>query len=137
MTRRLSTSIKFTIVLLLFFLVQPDLVLAHRMVVELDEPGTIVVRYDDGTKSGIALVTAFDKEGTVLFEKYVDDNGFLHYDANINVHQIIADDGIGHRTTWSNELKNEQLDIPILVRTLLGVSLLLFIAAFFYYRRHN
>jgi len=136
-TRRLSTPIKFTIVLLLFFLVQPELVLAHRMVVELVEPGTIVVRYDDGTKSGIAIVTAFDEKGNLLFEKYVDDKGFLHYDANIIVYQIIADDGIGHRTTWSNEINDEQLDIPILVRALLGISLLLFIAAFFYYRRHN
>lgn len=105
------------------------------MIVELVEPGTIEVRYDDGIKSGIAFVTALDKEGTVLFEEFVDDNGFVYYDATLNVHQIIADDGIGHRATWSNEIKNEISDVPILVRAFSGVAILLFIAGFFYSRR--
>lgn len=134
MARGLSTYVGFAIVLLLFFIVQPEQILAHRMIVELIEPGTIEVRYDDGTKSGMASVTAFDKEGAILFQEYVDEAGYVYYDATITVHQIIADDGIGHRATWSDEIEKEQSDVPIIVRALLGVSILLCIAAFFYFR---
>ncbi|MFN7251460.1 MAG: hypothetical protein ACK4M9_11795 [Anaerobacillus sp.] len=122
---------------LLFFAIQPESVLAHRMIVELVEPGKIKVRYDDGTKSGIALVKAFDEEGHSLFEKYVDDNGYVYFDRTIRVHQLIADDGIGHRATWISDHASNQLDIPIWIRALLGVSILLFTATFFHYRKHN
>ncbi|RXJ00310.1 hypothetical protein DS745_12315 [Anaerobacillus alkaliphilus] len=120
---------------LVLALLQPHLVFAHRMVVEMNEPGTIQVRYDDGTNSAIALVKAFDEKGNLLFEETANDLGIVHFDSSIAIHHIIADDGIGHRASWVLEEKVNLLNaVPIWLRALLGISMLLFISALFYYR---
>ncbi len=121
--------------MLIFLIIQPHVAFAHRMVVELTEPGTIQVRYDDGTISAIAVVKAFDEKGNLLFERTSNDMGRVLYDSTEAVHQIIADDGLGHRASWILEEKESLfISIPVWIRALLGISILVFITALFYYR---
>ncbi|OIJ14135.1 hypothetical protein BKP35_08025 [Anaerobacillus arseniciselenatis] len=125
------------LLIIVIFLMQPEEVFAHRMLVEVVDDGVIQVRYDDGTRSGIAKVTAYDDLGDLLFEENVNENGIVYFDSSINIAQIVADDGMGHRATWTNDREEPIPLIPVWMRTLLGVSLLLFIASFFHYRNQK
>ena len=121
--------------LLLLALFDPQTASAHRMIIEHSEKGIIQVRYDDGTSAGVAQVTAYDADGEILFEREADDNGTLEYEEELAVQQITADDGMGHRATWTKEDKASILeDIPLFVRAIFGVSILVFLAAIFFLR---
>lgn len=127
----------FLLLLVTLFLVQPDSVFAHRMLVEMVDVGVIQVRYDDGTRSGIAIVNAYDGHGESIFEETVNEDGIVYYDTSITVHQIVADDGMGHRATWTLDRDDVQPHTPVWMRALLGVSLLLFVASYFHYRKNK
>jgi len=119
-------------------IVNPQAALAHRMDIEQIEDGRIQVHYDDGTGAAMTVVSAFDEDGELLFERTVDENGQLSYDEEMAIYRFVADDGMGHRATYvMDETANETnwLDtIPMSIRALTGVSFLLFIAAIFVYR---
>jgi hypothetical protein len=122
----------------LIALLYPQTASAHRMIIEHSEEGVIHVRYDDGASAGLALVTAYDEEGDVLFEHEADHNGTLNYDGELGVHRIVADDGMGHRATWTDEEEASILeDIPLFVRALFGISILVFFAAIFFSRTNK
>ncbi len=119
------------------FVLEAKPVKAHRMIVETEKEGNIIVRYDDGTPAGNAVVSAYDESGNLLFEAQVNENGTYSYDTTIKVDHIIAYDGIGHRASWvKDEEPNVFLAVPVGLRALLGVSLLLFICSVFIYRKH-
>ncbi|WP_164219528.1 hypothetical protein [Virgibacillus sp. YIM 98842] len=123
-----------------FFLVllYPQSASAHRMLVEHEEEGIIHVRYDDGTAAGAALVTAYDAKGDILFESEADEDGILNYERELEVHRLTADDGMGHRATWTDEEETSILDdIPLFVRAIFGISILLFLAAIFFSRTNR
>lgn len=105
------------------------------MLVEVVDDGIIQVRYDDGTRAGIATVVAYDESGKELFNEIVNSEGIVYYDSTTLVHQIVADDGLGHRATWSIDSKDELILMPLWIRALFGVSILLFIASLFHYRK--
>ncbi|MFA1819143.1 hypothetical protein ACDX78_02875 [Virgibacillus oceani] len=130
-------SILCTALVLLVFL-YPQSASAHRMLIEHEE-GVIHIRYDDGTSAALALITAYDEEGDTLFEREADDDGTLNYDGELNVHRIAADDGMGHRATWTTDEEKASMldDIPLFVRAIFGISILLFIAAIFVLRNHR
>jgi hypothetical protein len=118
-------------------LLYPQTAFAHRMMIEHDE-GVIHVRYDDGTAAGLALVTAYDTKGNISFESEADEDGTLNYDSELEVHRIVADDGMGHRATWTKKEETSILDdIPLFVRALFGISILLFLAAIFFLRTNR
>ncbi len=122
------------LLLVVLLLIQPETTFAHRMLVEVIEEGVIQVRYDDGTRSGVATVLAYDEHVQVIFEEKVNDDGIVYYDSSINITQIVADDGMGHRATWTTDEVATPPLIPLWLRALLGISILLFIASFFHYR---
>lgn len=127
---------RFLLLFLILLLISPTISHAHRMVVEIIETGVIQVRYDDGTISQIASVTAYDKERNILFEEIVNENGVIKYDPTITIYQLVADDGIGHRASWKEgESENILASIPLKIRAFLGISLLFFTFALFSYRR--
>jgi hypothetical protein len=119
-----------------FALFYPQTASAHRMLIEHDQQGSSIhVRYDDGTSAGNAIVSAYDENGKMLFEKKTDEAGLLNYDKQKGIYRITADDGMGHRASWMTGEEGSILDdIPILVRAILGASILLFIAAIFLLR---
>ncbi|MEB1809134.1 MAG: hypothetical protein LPK26_17910 [Bacillaceae bacterium] len=122
---------------LFLFVFEQQSVKAHRMIVEREKEGHITVRYDDGTSAGSAVIFAYGKSGDFIFEGQVNDDGTYSYDAAIEVYQINADDGIGHRASWvKDEETNVFLAVPVGLRALLGVSILLFICSVFVYRKH-
>jgi len=104
------------------------------MVLEVVDNGSIQVSYDDGTAAGMAIVSAFDEDGDLLFEQNVNKDGTLSYDQSMNVHRFVADDGMGHRATSMTNETSWLKEIPISLRALLGISLLLLIASIFHYR---
>lgn len=112
-------------------------VFAHRMIVETVEDGLIHVRYDDGTDAPLAVVSIYDEDGKQLVEGEVDENGSFYYDEKIDVHRIVADDGMGHRASSVSEEESIVEKIPLFIRALLGVSVLLFIASTFYSRSNK
>ncbi|MBM4761481.1 hypothetical protein [Bacillus sp. B15-48] len=120
----------------LLFFMSPQSAFAHKMVVEQVDAGVIHVRYDDGTAARLAIVSAFNDDGHLLFEQQVNEDGDLHYDKEVNVYRFVADDGLGHRASSVVTEEPTMLEsIPISIRALLGVSLLLFIAAIFLFRK--
>jgi hypothetical protein len=127
----------FCTALVLFIFLYPPSASAHRMIIEHEE-GAIHVRYDDGTSAGLALITAYNDEGDTLFEREADDDGSLNYDETLDLHRIAADDGMGHRATWTTGEEASTLDdIPLFVRAIFGLSILLFIAAIFVMRNRK
>ncbi|WP_096201843.1 hypothetical protein [Bacillus sp. FJAT-45350] len=134
--KRLLISLFTCTLILSFFIV--DLAHAHRMLVEVKED-SIHVRYDDGTNAELAVVSGYDEEHNLLFEGTVNEDGYYELEPRLDIARITADDGIGHRASWSNEQEQNtesNLDqIPLLIRALLGISILVFIASFFFYRR--
>ncbi|MBP1969466.1 hypothetical protein J2Z83_001570 [Virgibacillus natechei] len=113
-------------------------VFAHRMIVETVEDGLIHVRYDDGTDAPLAVVSIYDEDGKQLVEGEVDEDGYFYYDEEIDVHRIVADDGMGHRASSVSEEEESIVEkIPLFIRALLGVSVLLFIASTFYFRSNK
>ncbi len=113
----------------------PSAASAHLLIIEQKEAGTMMVRYDDGTPATLATVTLYDQEGNVLSEGSVNSEGFYRYDPIKPVYRVVADDGMGHRARWVIGSENWWLEIPRWARALLGVSILLFIAAFLNYRK--
>ncbi len=121
-------------------LLHPEYAEAHRMIIEEVEEGIVLVRYDDGTEARVASVSTFNQEGEVVAEGTVDENGRFHYDKDIDAYRFVADDGLGHRATWVNEEDEETTglaSVPLPVRAILGVSVCLFVAAIFLYRRKS
>lgn len=111
-------------------------VFAHRMLIDMVEDGLFKVRYDNGQISREAIVRAYDQNHQLLFEKQVDQNGYVSYTNDIHVARLVADDGLGHRASWSNKQYDEPMfyALPIWMRALLGLSALLFCASLFYFR---
>lgn len=136
--KRASYVLFFSAVVVLIGLLFPSSASAHRMLIDHETGGDIHVRYDDGASAGFALVTAYDEEGAILFERETDDNGRLDYHSELDVHRIVADDGMGHRATWTAGEETSIMDsIPLFVRAIFGISILLFIAAIFILRKHR
>lgn len=122
--------------LLIFLTFENVTVYAHKMLVENLEPGTFHVRYDDGTNASLATVIFYDNNGNELLRGQVDEEGIITYDKSSPIYSVVADDGLGHRATWVESEQDHILSsIPLLMRAFLGISLLLFIAALFAYRR--
>ncbi|MFD2043529.1 hypothetical protein ACFSTA_03980 [Ornithinibacillus salinisoli] len=115
----------------------PYTVFAHKMIVEQVEDGRIYVRYDNGTPAPLAYVTIYDKNGKIQLEEGVDENGYLNYEKGLDVHRIIADDGMGHRAASNLNENTTVSTIPIFIRALLGVSILLFIGASYFFRTNT
>lgn len=104
------------------------------MLVEHVEDGIIYIHYDNGTPAKIATVTLYDEHGNILLEEVANDHGYVYYDGETTVYRIVADDGMGHRASSVKSEENNEESIPSFMKALLGVSILLFVAAFFYYR---
>ncbi|MUK88544.1 hypothetical protein GMD78_09095 [Ornithinibacillus sp. L9] len=117
-----------------YLITTPQTIFAHKMIIDHAEDGLIFVHYDNGSPAKMAEVTLYDKNGNALIEKkQVDENGYLEYDKQLQVHRMIADDGLGHRAaSLRNEAQEET--IPKLIKVLLGLSILSFIASIFYFR---
>ncbi len=107
---------------------------AHRMIIEHVDDRVIQVRYDDGTPAKLAVVTTYDADGRQLFKHEVNDEGYLDYEHQSDVHRLVANDGLGHRASSIQEDTNGMEGIPVFIRALLGVSFLSFIGAVFYVR---
>ncbi|MDT8861244.1 hypothetical protein N0O92_13460 [Alkalihalobacillus sp. MEB130] len=133
--KKSSKTLVFVFCLSLMVVLIPDPVSAHRMIIEQTDSSTLHVRYDDGTNAQLATVTAYNENGMFLFEGKVDHNGYYKFDSEQTPHRFVADDGLGHRVVFIRD-NNEQVlqAIPLWIRTFLGVSILLFIAALFKYR---
>lgn len=113
---------------------------AHRMLIERVESGLIQVRYDDGTRAGLAGVTLYDGEGNIIAEGPADEEGFFHYDPVKRPNRIVADDGMGHRARWMEGEIDRREAVPRWQRVLLGVSVFVFIAAlanYFMRKKHS
>lgn len=130
--------ISVVITVMVFEMIIPVSVHAHRLVVEHDQQkGEIHVRYDDGSRSSTAVIIAYAPNGHVVLEGSVNGEGLLVYDREISIDRIIAEDGMGHRAGWVTGEQDEWLLIPVWLRALLGISILLLIAAIFYYRSNT
>ncbi len=111
--------------------------LAHRMLIEMPEEGLVLVRYDDGTVAQLATVTIYDSDGNAMLKGKTDDMGLFKYDRGIQPYRIVANDGMGHRASWT-EGEVDIIDlIPRWQRALLGVALLVFIAAVANHRKNK
>lgn len=121
--------------LVFVFMLNPPTAFAHKMIIEQSDDGLINVRYDDGTAAGLAIVSAYDQDGELLFERHVDDDGNLEYDEGLDVYRFTADDSMGHRATLAmDDEQTGEASIPTFIKALLGVSIFVFIAAVFTFR---
>ncbi len=73
--------------------------LAHKMMIEPVEDGKIQVNYDAGNAATRAEIKVYDKDGKVLSEGKVDEDGYYEYEAGASY--IEADDGMGHKDKWT------------------------------------
>ncbi|WP_078552559.1 hypothetical protein [Bacillus alkalicellulosilyticus] len=125
------------ILVLLFVLLFSPLsstVYAHKLLIEVSEPGTLHVIYEDGSFSTRTVVTVFDQAGNEIDKGTLDDEGYFHYD-KVEAHSIVAEDGLGHRTEWTvgEEIvvrsdPHRWLIITIVLTILVGIAI------FFSYR---
>ncbi|GAE24892.1 hypothetical protein JCM9140_855 [Halalkalibacter wakoensis JCM 9140] len=121
--------------LFLFITMFPESASAHRMLIEQVDEQTLHIRYDDGSPAKLAFVSVFDENGTLLYENSVDNRGDFTIKNSLKPYRFVADDGLGHRATFITGNQEQGIEtIPLWIRTLLGVTFLFFIAAFFYYR---
>ncbi len=125
------------ILISIFLVCSIETALAHRLVIESLPEQELLLRYDDGTIASRVTVSGYTTAGDLLFAKQVEANGRLKLNDYPHVYRLVADDGIGHRAVWIIEKRPHSTwqQIPIWLRALAGVSILLFIAAVYYYRQ--
>lgn len=107
---------------------------AHRILLEMRGDDAVAVRYDDGTPARQTSVRLYDDDGNVIASGATDAQGVFNFDPSLNPYRAVADDGMGHRAEWM-EGRIEAIDaIPLWLRAALGLGILLFIGAVFYFR---
>lgn len=73
--------------------------LAHKMMIVPVEDGKIQVNYDAGNAATRAEIKVYDKDGKILSEGKVDEEGYYEYEAGASY--LEADDGMGHKDKWT------------------------------------
>lgn len=122
-------------ILLLFIMFLPEKAFAHKIVVEQVEESLFLVRYDDGTRAGNATVFAYNKDGDLLSTERTDKDGYVSID--VEATRVVADDGLGHRTAWT-EIDNEnESTVPLWMRAMLGLAILSLVASYFVYKNQQ
>lgn len=129
--------IGFMLLSVLQFTVLIDTVSAHRIYIIEEEPGKLKVFYEGNTAATRAVVSLLDDEENILMQEQVNKDGFFLYNyKKVKATKAIADDGLGHRTTFhlSAVITGE---VPLFYKVAFGLSLLTFIAAYFSCRSKN
>jgi len=118
---------------LLMVLAAADPAWAHRLTVYEEEPGVLRVHYEGDIPAPAAVVALYDAREALLLEGQVDAQGYFRYDhARFPAVSAAADDGMGHRVFIRLDA-GPPAEIPLAVRTVFGLSLLLFVLSFFGY----
>ncbi|MGF7186502.1 hypothetical protein GGQ84_002614 [Desulfitispora alkaliphila] len=121
------------IIMAITFLSFSEEAYAHRMLIRDMEPGIVKVIYDDGTIAKRAQVILYSGQDEELFKGNVSEEGIFNYDKTLQPSKAVADDGMGHRAEYDFS-KGEVIETSNTPKAVLGVSMLVFIAAFFNYR---
>jgi hypothetical protein len=125
-TARISMIAAVTLLLLSLF---PAGALAHRLIMQ-QEGDTLFVRYDDSTAASRATIQLFNEAKVVIWEGKVDSEGRVQIPVR-HFARAVADDGLGHKTTYIPGQISRELPRPLAAA--LGVALLLFVAAVSHY----
>lgn len=112
------------LVVLLLLVLIPAGVYAHRMIIEQDGD-TLLVRYDDRTIASRATVRLYNANDEVIWEGPVDSEGRVG--APRSFAKAVAEDGLGHRTTYISGQVQKELPRPLAAGV--GVSFFIFVAA--------
>jgi len=152
----LAAVVLLAAVALLIALAAADPAWAHRVLIREEEPGVLRTYYEGEIPSPSAVVTLYDTGGALLLEGQVDAQGFFRYDyTRFPAVKAVVDDGMGHRAVIDLDaapLAGEKGDSPPfldadgenerykdtappaeispVVRTVFGLTLLLFILSF-------
>ena len=118
---------------LIFILLFTSPVFAHRMLIEVETEGLLQVKYDDNTPAGLARVELYDMDNHLIAEGETDENGYFEYSTSLTPHEIVANDGLGHRARWQEGQMDFWYGSPTWMRALLGVSFFLVIGIITHY----
>lgn len=89
-----------TIILLTVFLFSSALpVYAHKMLIDLVEPGKVAVFYEAGSFSERTKVIVYDENMNELAQGNLDESGHFSFSQDLNAFIISADDGMGHKVS--------------------------------------
>lgn len=119
-----------TALVLLIALAAADPARAHRLLVREEEPGVLRTYYEGEIPSPSTVVTLYDTGEALLLEGQVDAQGFFRYDhTRFPAVKAVVDDGMGHRAVIRLDAA-PSAEIPLVVKTVFGLTLLLFILSF-------
>ena len=107
---------------------------AHRIIIEPPGDNFIAVKYDDGSPAAGAEVKLYGPEGAKIDSGITDKHGKFYFSGDQTPLRIIADDGRGHRAVRAEGHSGIARTLPVRAGALLGIAILLFIGAAFYYR---
>ena len=107
---------------------------AHRIIIEPPGDNFVAVKYDDGSPAAGAEVELYGPEGAKIDSGITDKHGKFYFSEGPPPLRIIADDRRGHRAVWAEGHSDIAHTVPVRAGTLLGIAILVFIGAAFYYR---
>jgi hypothetical protein len=81
---------------------------AHRMVIIEGGEGRLQILYDGGIPAGRAVVTLYDRQGSIITEGPVDTDGFFYFDPTLDVGRATANDGLGHLAHLDFQMEKKQ-----------------------------
>ncbi len=122
----------FTFVLLVSFLLVFSLTVeAHELLIEEVKDAEVKLSFDDGT-SAVQIDVKIYNEEEMVHQGRTDREGIIEFDPDLKWDKIEAYDNYGH-TAFYEKGEEERFDLPRWLGAVIGLTVLLSVAAFSHY----